>query len=81
MRNATTWDGKICLITCTSCIQPDPFETTFFRVKLLNQLANLVFVSIVQMLFDLEWFYAAVRQRFHELHTLAGYALHLSGGK
>jgi len=54
MRNATTWDGKISLFVCTSCIQPDTFQTTFFGLKLLNQLANLVVVSIVQMLFELE---------------------------
>ena len=39
-----------------ACIQPDTFETTFFRLKSLNQFANLVFVSIVHMLFELEWF-------------------------
>jgi len=54
MRNATTWDGKICLVICTTCIQPDTFVTTFFRLKLLNQLVNLVLVSIVQMLFEVE---------------------------
>jgi len=52
MRNATTWDGKIWLVICTSCIQPDIFVRTFFRLKLLNQLANLGLVSIVQMLFE-----------------------------
>jgi len=39
-----------------ACIQPDTFETTFFRFKSLNQFANLVLVSIVHMLFELEWF-------------------------
>ena len=81
MRNTTTWDGKICLVICTSCIQPDTFETTFFRLKLLNQHADLVFVSIVQMLFELEWFKTAVRQLFYAQHTLAEYPLHFSGGK
>jgi len=56
MRNTTTLDGKICLVICTSYSQLDTFERTFFRLKLLNQLANLVLVSIVQMLFELEWF-------------------------
>jgi len=43
------------LIICTSCIQLDKFETTFFRLNVLNNPANLVVMRVVQMLFELEW--------------------------
>jgi len=40
----------------TACIQPDTFETTFLDSNYSISLLNLFLVSIVRMLFELEWF-------------------------